>query len=269
MTARLDTRFATLKAQGKAGFIPYIMAGDPDLATTRDVLLALPEAGADIIELGFPFTDPTADGATIAAAGQRALHSGTRLADVLGLVAEFRAKHPDTPLILMGYANPIANMSEAEFAKAAAQAGVDGVIVVDLPPEEDESLRSCLTDSGLSLIRLVTPTTKGERLAQVLEHASGFVYTVSSTGVTGSVNLSADTVQQSLDLVRGVSDLPVAVGFGVRTGDDAARIAQLADAVVVGSAIVDALHTQGPNGALDLVRHLAEATHGAKNGVVA
>lgn len=269
MSARLSATFDRLKRERRAGFIPYIMAGDPDMARTREVLMALPDAGADIVELGFPFTDPTADGPTIAAAGQRALASGTTLQGVLNLVAEFRDRHPDTPLILMGYANPVARMGEAAFAKAAEAAGVDGVIVVDLPPEEDQVLRGNLDDVGVALIRLTTPTTDAARLARVLQNATGFIYYVSATGVTGAVALVETSVKDRLDSVRAVSDLPIAVGFGVRTAEQAAAMAQIADAVVVGSAIVDTLEKAGVEAALDLVRELSGATRTAQKGVLA
>lgn len=269
MTERLTNTFARLRADGRAGFIPYVMGGDPDLETSRKLLLALPDAGADVVELGFPFTDPTADGPTIAAAGQRALSGDTSLAKVLELAADFRARHADTPLILMGYANPIAAMGEVAFATAAAKAGVDGVIVVDLPPEEDGALSAALSKHAIAVIRLVTPTTDEHRLPRVLENARGFLYYVSAAGVTGSVTFAERAVEHGLDTVRSVTDLPIAVGFGVRTAEHAATIARLGDAVVVGSAIVDALATSGVDDALALVSTLASAAHGARKGVTA
>ncbi|MCG8440884.1 MAG: tryptophan synthase subunit alpha, partial [Caulobacterales bacterium] len=257
MTARLRSRFAALKADNRAGFLAYVMAGDPDLATSWELLDQLPAAGADVIELGFPFSDPTADGPSIQRAGQRALKAGTRLDDVLALARRFRAAHPDTPLILMGYANPVHRRGWTGFAGAAAEAGVDGIIVVDLPPEEDGALNAGLADRDIALVRLATPTADAARIDVILENARGFLYYVSVTGVTGTVSAATDAVERGLEPVRRKSGLPVAVGFGVRAPEQAAAIARCADAVVVGSAIVDALAEGGPAAALSVTRSLA------------
>lgn len=266
MTQRLTATFDRLRAENRAGFIPYLMGGDPDLEASFAVLDALPGAGADIIELGFPFTDPTADGPSIEAAGRRALDAGVTLSAVLGLAQRFRDRHADTPLILMGYANPVHAMGEPAFAARAADAGADGVIIVDLPPEEDGALYTALHNQGLAVIRLATPTTDATRLPRVLDGAAGFVYYVSSTGVTGAVTATAGAVADGLSGLRAATRLPIAVGFGVRTPDQAAAIARGADAVVVGSALVEAVHADTDEG-LSLARALANAVHAARADV--
>lgn len=268
MTARLDARFAALKREGRAGFVAYLMAGDPDLETSWELLRRLPDAGADVIELGFPFSDPMADGPVIQAAGRRALGSGTTLARTLELAARFRAEHADTPLILMGYANPVHAMGYAPFAARMAEASADGAIIVDLPPEEDEPLRTAFAAQTLSLVRLAAPTTDETRLARVLENATGFLYYVSVTGVTGAGVGAAQAVQTDLERIRKKTDLPVAVGFGVRAREQASAFARVSDAVVVGSAIVDALAGHGVDGALKTVAELSEAVRGARAGAV-
>lgn len=217
----------------------YVMAGDPDLETSYANLCALRDNGADIIELGAPFTDPMADGPSIQRAGLRSLAAGTRLADVLALAARFRAGDADTPLILMGYANPIHAMGYVAFAEAAAKAGIDGAIIVDLPPEEDAPLRAALSDRGLSVIRLATPTTHEARMARVADGASGFVYFVAVTGVTGAGAAEPAAIAGNVAMAQRVSGLPVCVGFGVRTGAQAVEMAKISDGVVVGSAFVD------------------------------
>lgn len=264
MPSRLSATFDRLKREGRSGFVTYIMAGDPDLETSWTVLDGLPGAGADVVELGFPFTDPTADGISIQKAGVRSLGKKTTLTKVLGLAKRFRAAHPETPLILMGYANPIYRRGWSNFAAEAKDAGVDGVIVVDLPPEEDSELRNALADQGVSMIRLAAPTSDSDRLERIVEHASGFVYYVSVTGVTGQATATEAALSEGLALVRKKTDLPIAVGFGVRTADQARTVARHADAVVVGSAIVDALAAQGPQAALTLARDLAAAAHDAR-----
>ena len=238
-TARIDARFAALKAEGRAAFVAYVMAGDPDRATALKILQGLPAAGADLVELGFPFSDPMAEGPPVQRAAQRALAAGMTLRGVLELTAEFRKGDADTPIILMGYTNPLVNWGYAAFARDAAAAGVDGLIVVDLPPEEAGPLAEALDAAGVSLIRLATPTSDDARLATIVKGVSGFVYYVSVAGVTGVKEADADVVAPAVARVRKASGLPVAVGFGIRTPERAAAIARVADAAVVGSALVD------------------------------
>jgi tryptophan synthase alpha chain len=238
---RLTATFAALKAQNRAGLVTYVMAHDPDAETSLEVLKALPAAGADIIELGFPFTDPMADGPAIQAAGQRALAAGGSLRAAMALLARFRKVDQTTPVILMGYVNPVEQLGEAAFADAAAAAGADGAILVDLPPEEDAPIREALAARDLALIRLATPTTDPVRLKRVLDGGAGFLYYVSMTGVTGVGAVATTAVAPALAALRAATDLPIAVGFGVRTPDSAAALAKLADAVVVGSALVEAV----------------------------
>lgn len=238
---RLTATFAALKAQNRAGLVTYVMAHDPDPETCLAVLKALPAAGADVIELGFPFSDPMADGPAIQAAGQRALAAGGSLRSALALLARFREVDQTTPVVLMGYVNPVEQLGPAAFAEAAAAAGADGVILVDLPPEEDAPIREALAAQALDLIRLATPTTDPVRLKRVLDGGSGFLYYVSMTGVTGVGAVATAAVAPALAALRAATDLPIAVGFGVRTPDAAAALARLADAVVVGSALVDAI----------------------------
>jgi tryptophan synthase alpha chain len=219
--------------------VTYVVAGDPDLSRSLDILKALPAAGADIIELGMPFTDPVADGPVIQAAAQRALAQGVGIAAILSLVARFRESDADTPLILMGYFNPVFAYGCARFAADAAKAGVDGLLIVDLPVEEEDELAAPCRASGLDLIRLVTPTTDAARLARLLENASGFLYYVAVAGITGTASASADRLAPALAAIREATDLPVCVGFGIRTPEDARDMAQIADGVVVGSALVE------------------------------
>ena len=238
-SARLQAVFAKAAAENRAAFVAYLMAGDPDIATSETCFDALIEAGADVIEIGAPFTDPMADGPAIQAAGLRALAAKTTLKDVIALAARLRAKHPDVGLILMGYANPVHRMGYRAFADAAAEAGLDGAIVVDLPPEEDAPLRAAFAGHGLSMIRMATPTTTEARMKTVADGASGFVYYVSVAGVTGA-GVGAETdIAAGVERARRVSGLPVAVGFGVRRPDQAAAFARIADGVVVGSALVE------------------------------
>lgn len=274
MTTRIDTRFAELKKEGRAAFVTFVMCGDPDLATSLEIIKALPKAGADVIEIGMPFTDPMADGPAIQAAGLRALKAGTTLKKTLQVVRDFRKDDNVTPVVLMGYYNPIYIYGVDRFLPDAKAAGVDGLIIVDLPPEEDTELCIPALNAGLNFIRLATPTTDDKRLPAVLANTSGFVYYVSITGITGSA--SADTAQVSAAVARikRHTQLPVCVGFGIRTPEAAAGIAQAANGAVVGSALVDALRasldSEGRATAktvpavADLAAALAQGVHGAK-----
>lgn len=271
MSGRIDARFAALKAEGRAGFVPFVMAGDPDEATSRAILDGLVEAGADLIELGMPFSDPMADGPSIQVAGQRALAAGQTLAKTLDMVRSFREKDADTPIILMGYYNPIYNWGPETFVADAAEAGVDGLIVVDVPAEEDHELCLPAMGAGLNFIRLVAPTTGDERLPPLMKNSSGFVYYVSITGITGTKTAVSDQVADGVARVRKATDLPVAVGFGIRTPERAAEIARVADAAVVGSAIVDRvtdnLGSDGTPGAKlvdDVLRFVADLSAGVR-----
>jgi len=240
---RIDRRFAALKAENRAGFVSYVMAGDPDAATALAILEGLPAAGADLIELGFPFSDPMAEGPTIQRASQRALAQKMTLNGTLDLVRAFRQGDQDTPLILMGYLNPLVNKGFETFAREAAQAGVDGLIVVDCPPEEADPLADALEAHGVSLIRLAAPTTDDARLPAVVRRTSGFLYYVSVAGVTGVKSADAGDVAPAVARLRAASGLPVAVGFGIRTPEQAAAVARIADAAVVGSALVDEIES--------------------------
>src|SRR5208283_1272689 len=241
MTTRIDQRFAKLKAEGRAGLVTFVMAGDPDLGTSLEILKSLPAAGADVIAVGMPFTDPMADGPAIQAAGLRALKSGATLKKTLDLVKSFRAADATTPIVLMGYYNPIYVYGVERFLKAAKEAGVDGLIVVDLPPEEDDELCLPARAAGLNFIRLATPTTDDVRLPKVLENTSGFVYYVSLTGITGAALVDYSGVLAAVTRIKRHTALPVAVGFGVKDADGAAAIAKTADGVVVGTALINAL----------------------------
>ncbi len=236
---RLDSCFARCKGEGRAAFVAYVMAGDPDPQTALDILKGLPGAGADIIELGFPFSDPMAEGPPIQRAAQRALKQGMTLAKTLDMVRRFREGDQVTPIVLMGYLNPLLTRGYERFAAEAADAGVDGLIVVDCPPEEADPLADPLERAGVSLIRLATPTTDEKRLPTVLRRTSGFVYYVSVAGVTGVKEADAEAIGPAVERVRQASGLPVAVGFGIKTPERAAAVARIADAVVVGSALVD------------------------------
>jgi tryptophan synthase alpha chain len=237
--SRIDARFASLKAEGRAAFIAYIMAGDPDLATATKILEGLPAAGADIIELGFPFSDPMAEGPPIQKAALRALKGGMTLTGVLEMVRVFRLKDQATPIVLMGYLNIVLNRGYERFAEDAQAAGVDGLIIVDCPPEEADPMADALDAHGISLIRLATPTTDAKRLPAVIRRTSGFVYYVSVAGVTGVKEADADEVAGPVERIKAASGLPVVVGFGIKTPERAASVAQIADGAVVGSVLVD------------------------------
>jgi tryptophan synthase alpha chain len=241
MTTRIDQRFADLKREGRAALVTFTMAGDPDTKTSLEILKALPKAGADVIELGMPFTDPMADGPAIQAGGLRALNAGQDMIKTLGMIRAFRKGDDATPIVLMGYYNPIYIYGVTKFLADAKSAGVDGLIVVDLPPEEDEELCLPALAAGLNFIRLATPTTDDKRLPAVLANTSGFVYYVSITGITGSAAPDADKVHAAVTRIKRHTQLPVAVGFGVRTAKQARAIAEGAEGVVVGSALVNAV----------------------------
>jgi len=269
MTARMDRRFAALREQGRAALVTFTMAGDPDYASALAILRALPKAGADIVELGMPFTDPMADGPAIQAAGLRALHAGQTMKKTLAAVREFRAGDDATPLVLMGYYNPIYVYGVERFLADAKAAGVDGLIVVDLPPEEDEELCVPTLRAGLNFVRLATPTTDDRRLPAVLANTSGFVYYVSITGVTGAAAPEAAGVGAAVARIKRHTHLPVAVGFGVRDAASAAGIAAHADGVVVGTVLVEAIRgslVEGRAGP-DTVRAVAEAVERIAAGV--
>jgi tryptophan synthase alpha chain len=241
MTTRIDARFQALRAEGRAALVTFVMAGDPDLETSLDIVRGLAEAGADVIELGMPFTDPMADGPSIQAAGLRALKAGTTLVKTLDLVRAFRAEDETTPIVLMGYYNPVYVHGVPAFLEEAKAAGVDGLIIVDLPPEEDAELCLPARAAELDFIRLATPTTDDARLPKVLENTSGFVYYVSLTGITGAALVDYSSVEAAVARIKRHTSLPIAVGFGVKTAENAAAIARYADGVVVGTALVDAL----------------------------
>ncbi|WP_208352692.1 tryptophan synthase subunit alpha [Pseudaestuariivita rosea] len=259
---RIDAKFAELKAAGKKAFVAYVMGGDPDYETSLQVVKGLPNAGVDIIELGMPFTDPMADGSTIQLAGQRALEGGMTLEKTLQIARELRKTDDTTPIVMMGYYNPIYNRGVDQFLVDAKEAGVDGLIVVDLPPEEDDELCIPAQAAGLNFIRLATPTTDDKRLPTVLQNTSGFVYYVSITGITGSAEAQAADVGPEVARIKAATDLPVIVGFGIKTPDAAASIAGVADGVVVGSAIVSEIAAGKPvEDVLEFVKSLADGAH--------
>ena len=274
MTTRIDTRFAELKKEGRSAFVTFVMCGDPDLTTSLEIIKALPKAGADVIELGMPFTDPMADGPAIQAAGLRALKAGTTLKKTLQVVRDFRAGDNNTPIVLMGYYNPIYIYGVDKFLVDAKSAGVDGLIIVDLPPEEDTELCIPAMKAGLNFIRLATPTTDDKRLPAVLANTSGFVYYVSITGITGSASADTAQVSSAVARIKRHTQLPVCVGFGIRTPEAARGIAQAANGAVVGSALIDALRatldSEGRATAktvpavADLASALAQGVRGAK-----
>ncbi|SEG05910.1 tryptophan synthase subunit alpha [Marinobacterium lutimaris] len=266
---RISRRFAELKQQNRAGLVTFISAGDPDYDTGLNNLIALSESGADVIELGMPFTDPMADGASIQKSSLRALTAGQNMQKTLQMVRELRKKDQDTPLVLMGYYNPIYCMGVDTFLAQAAEAGVDGLIVVDLPPEHDDELCVPAQKHGINFIRLATPTTDAKRLPMVLENTSGFLYYVSSTGVTGAAAPTPEKVEGEVSAIRAHTDIPIAVGFGIRTPEQAERIAKFADAVVVGSALTDCVENAatpaaGTDAIAELTRSLAKAVREAR-----
>jgi len=261
---RIDTTFAKLKSEGRKAFVSYVMAGDPDTASSLEIMRGLPGAGVDIIELGVPFTDPMADGPTIQLAGQRALEGGQTLEKTLQMVRDFRADNDTTPIVLMGYYNPIYSRGVDRFLTDAKAAGVDGLIVVDLPPEEDSELCLPAQAAGLNFIRLATPTTDAARLPKVLQNTSGFVYYVSITGITGAAAAQATQVGPEVARIKAATDLPVIVGFGISTPDSAQEIASIADGCVVGSAIVKQIADGKP---LDeVLAYVAALAGGAHRG---
>jgi tryptophan synthase alpha chain len=272
--SRIATRFAALKQEGRGALIPFLEAWDPDGATSMALLRGMPAAGADLIEIGMPFTDPMADGPIIQAAGKRALKAGVKVARVLAMVRDFRAEDDATPVILMGYLNPILSYGIERFCNDAAGAGVDGLIVVDLPTEEADILLPFATARGIDVIRLVAPTTDDVRLPHVLEGSSGFVYYVSITGITGTRTASTQHLEEAIPRIRKATDLPIAVGFGVRSPEQAAAASRIADAAVVASALIDTLAANlDANGkakpdavrkVLDQVRALADGVRGAR-----
>jgi tryptophan synthase alpha chain len=274
MTTRIDARFAELAKQGRSAFVTFLMAGDPDPKTSFEIIKSLPQAGANIIEIGMPFTDPMADGPSIQAAGLRALKAGMTLKKTLDMVRAFRKDDDTTPLVLMGYYNPIYIYGVDKFLVDAKTAGVDGLIIVDLPPEEDTELCLPAMKAGLNFIRLATPTTDDKRLPAVLANTSGFVYYVSITGITGSASADSDAVGAAVARIKRHTRLPVCVGFGIRTPDTARAIAENANGAVVGTALVDALHgsldaegratPKTVTAVADLVAALAQGVRGAK-----
>ena len=276
--SRIAGRFAKLRGENRAGFIAFITAGDPDAETSFAILEKLPEAGADVIELGMPFSDPMADGPAIQASSMRALKAGANMKATLAMVARFRARDAETPIVLMGYYNPIHAYGVERFAADAVRAGADGLIVVDCGPEEDSVLRGPAGKAGLDIIRLAAPTTDDARLPAVLDGASGYLYYVSIAGVTGTKKAREDEVRAALARIRKSTQLPIAVGFGIKTPEDAAAIARVADAAVVGSAVVDTIAGAVRAGAppdrivastLTLCRSLANAVRAARGAASA
>ena len=272
--SRIAVRFASLRAEGRGALIPFLEAYDPDLATSAAILAGMPGAGADLIEIGMPFTDPMADGPTIQAAALRGLAAGATLARTLAMVGTFRSADHDTPVILMGYLNPIASYGPARFCADAAAAGVDGLIVVDLPPEEADMLAPHAAQHGLDIIRLVAPTTTPARLPYVLNGSSGFVYYISIAGITGTASATRASLEAAMPALRAATDLPVAIGFGIRTPAQAAEATRISDAAVVASVLIDTLlgtlDAQGRaqahtvDAVLDQVRALAGAVRTAR-----
>jgi tryptophan synthase alpha chain len=260
--SRIDQKFAYLRANNKKAFVAYVMAGDPDYDKGLEIVKGLPEAGVDIIELGMPFTDPMADGATIQLAGQRALEAGQNLEKTLQYARELRKIDDTTPIVMMGYYNPIYSRGVDAFLVDAKAAGIDGLIIVDLPPEEDDELCIPAQKAGINFIRLATPTTDDKRLPTVLQNTSGFVYYVSVTGITGMAEAQADDVAPEVARIKAQTDLPVIVGFGIKTPDAAEAIAKVADGAVVGSAIVEKIGAgESAADVLAFVKSLADGTH--------
>ena len=260
--SRIDAKFAQLQAEGKKAFVAYVMAGDPDYAKGLEIVKGLPAAGVDIIELGMPFTDPMADGTTIQLAGQRALEGGQDLEQTLDYAREFRKSDDTTPIVMMGYYNPIYSRGVDAFLDDAVAAGIDGLIIVDLPPEEDDELCLPAQAKGINFIRLATPTTDDKRLPKVLQNTSGFVYYVSMTGITGTADVQTTEVAPEVARIKSKTDLPVIVGFGIKTPEAAEAIAKVADGAVVGSAIVEKVGAgESTADVLAFVRSLADGAH--------
>lgn len=265
--SRLQNTLAALKAADRAALIPYITAGDPDIDTTLDLMHELVAAGADVIELGVPFSDPMADGPTIQLAYERALKHGVGLRDVLALVARFRARDNRTPVVLMGYMNPIEYMGYETFVNASVEAGIDGVLVVDLPPEECETLTGMLHERELDTIFLLTPTTSDARARAICAHSSGYVYYVSIKGVTGANTLDVDNVQHHVERLRQATELPIAVGFGIKTAADAAAVSRVADGVIVGSALVNIIAQAADRPAVEITSQVSALLSDMRNGM--
>lgn len=262
------SRLTNAFTKGHPAFVAFVTAGDPTPDLTLAMLDALVEGGADVIELGMPFTDPMADGPAIQAANLRAMAAGTKTADVFRIAASFRARHPEVALVLMGYANPMTIRGPDWFASQAAIAGIDGVICIDIPPEEDNALGPALRAAGVSLIRLATPTSHEARLPTILKNTAGFLYYVSVAGITGKQQAALSSIEEAVARIKAVTDIPVAVGFGVRTPQQAAAIARIADGVAVGTALVEVVAEHGPDAAIplrDATRALAQAVHGARS----
>jgi len=261
--SRIQSRFALLREKGRKALIPYITAGDPAPALTVPLMQALVEAGADILELGVPFSDPMADGPVIQRSAERALAHGVGLTDVIGMVREFRKQDPDTPVVLMGYANPIEAMGSEKFFAAAGDAGVDGVIVVDYPPEEATQFAASAKSLGIDVIFLLAPTSTPKRIEEVARMGSGYLYYVSLKGVTGAASLDLSDVEKRLPVLRAATRLPIGVGFGIRDAQSARRVADVADAVVIGSRIIQEIEAAGPERAVDRIRELVRPIRSA------
>jgi len=259
MSQRIEARFAALKQQNRKGLVTFIMGGDPDLEACSQILHGLPAAGADLIEIGMPFSDPMADGAVIEAAGLRALKAGTCLMDILEMVERFRETDAHTPIILMGYYNPIYRFGVETFCIAAQKAGVDGVIIVDLPPEEEEEFIAVAQNFDIKLIRLVAPTTDAVRFQKLVQHAGGFIYYISIAGITGAKAANMETLEKRVTELKTNTNLPIAVGFGIKTPRQVKEVAAFADAVVVGSALVEKIANETPQNALAFVKSLRKA----------
>ena len=267
---RIKARFAELKAEGRGALIPYMQAYDPDPATSMALLRGLPAAGADLIEIGVPFTDPMADGPVIQLAGQRGLKAGATLAGTLAMVRDFRREEDTTPVILMGYLNPILSYGAERFCVDAAASGVDGLIVVDMPPEEAEVLAPHCLEHGLDIIRLVAPTSDSKRLPVVLSASSGFVYYVAITGITGTRSADPEALRAAMPPIRALTDLPVAIGFGIRTPEQAAHAAHVADGAVVGTALIETLAAsldEGGRAGPDTVRRVLDQVRGLADAI--
>jgi tryptophan synthase alpha chain len=265
--SRIAGCFAALRAQARKGLIPYICAGDPDAALTVPLMHALAEAGADVIELGIPFSDPMADGPVIQRAAERAIRHGVGLKQTLTMVREFRAGDTTTPVVLMGYANPVERMGRSAFARAAAEAGVDGVLIVDYPPEECEQYAREMRSADIDPIFLLAPTSTDERIEAIARQASGYLYYVSLKGITGAGHLDVSSVAAKLPLIRRFTDVPVGVGFGIRDADGARAVAQVADAVVIGSRIIERMEAAGREGAVAAARDFIAGIRRALDGV--